>query len=248
MQAVPPPFKCLQCNHHPTAANTFAVKESSFPLWSVNINTSGGELRHINCRSSSSRRTAWHSLPKELNLALLSELTLRRRKLYDHIQNNESTLSKLEKKYKGKKLKKLYDVNSDPLMDDLSSFSLEAARFLESTFRKSRQRPKGRRWNFDDKVLALLKRSPRSYILHKLLPLPSRRSLQSIQNTLPFRTGISAHGFVHSNSLCRKSLVEITTVVSCFMKCQSERTYISTRSLIALRVLRIVEVRAGHRT
>jgi hypothetical protein len=84
-----------------TAANTFAVKETSFLLSSENINASDGELRHINCLSSSSKPRARHSLlRKEFNLALLSELTPRKRKLYECIQNKESALCRLKKKYK----------------------------------------------------------------------------------------------------------------------------------------------------
>jgi hypothetical protein len=79
-----------------------------------------------------------------------------KRKLYEHIQNKESALCKLKKRYKGKMLKKLCDVDNDPLVKNLSSsFSIEAARFLSAVFRNSRQRPKGRRWNSDEKVLAL---------------------------------------------------------------------------------------------
>jgi hypothetical protein len=96
-------------------------------------------------------------------------------------------------------MKKLCDVNSDPLMQSLSSsFSLQAARFLATIFRKSRQRLRGRRSYYENKVLALslLKRSPKSYIiLRTLLPFPSRRSLQSILNTVPFKTGINADVF-----------------------------------------------------
>jgi hypothetical protein len=67
----------------PTAANTFAVKENSFSISSVNINSSDGELGHIGRHSSSSKPRARHSLLKELNLAFLSELTLRKRKVYN---------------------------------------------------------------------------------------------------------------------------------------------------------------------
>lgn len=120
---------------------------------------------------------------KELHLASISELTPRKRKLYKHIWNRESALCKLKKKYDGKKMEQLCDVDSDPLKENLSSsLSLEAVRLLAGISRNSRQKPKGRRWNFDYKLLALslLNVSPKSYILlHTLLPLPSRRSLQS---------------------------------------------------------------------
>jgi hypothetical protein len=65
------------------------------------------------------------------------------------IHHKESALRKLKNKYKGKKLRKLCDVGSDPLMESLSSFfSVEAARFLAAILRNSKQRPKGRRWIF----------------------------------------------------------------------------------------------------
>jgi hypothetical protein len=122
----------------PTAANTFAVEETSFTPSSIKVNACDGELRHINCPSSSSKPTARHSLLKELNLASFSELTPRKRKLYECIRNKESVLCKLKKKYKAKKLKKLSSVDSDPLMENLSSsLSVEAARILAAIIRNS---------------------------------------------------------------------------------------------------------------
>jgi hypothetical protein len=89
-------------------------------------------------------------------LASLSKLALRKRKLYEHIRNKESALCKVRNKSKREKMKELCDVDSDPLMQSLSlSFSLQAARFLAAIFQNSRQRPRGRRWNFEDKMLAL---------------------------------------------------------------------------------------------
>jgi hypothetical protein len=45
-----------------------------------------------------------------------------------------------------------------------SSFSVEVARFLADMVRNSRQRLKGRRWDFEDNVLALS--------LHNIAPNP----------------------------------------------------------------------------
>jgi hypothetical protein len=113
---------------------------------------------------------------------------------------------------RGKEVEKICDVGSDPLMENLSSsFNLEAARFFAAMFRNSRQRPKGRRFNFDDKVLdlSLLKHRPKSYILlGTLVPLPSSRSLQPILNTVHLRRASMLTCFVHSSSLCRKCLVD----------------------------------------
>jgi hypothetical protein len=41
----------------------------------------------------------------------------------------------------------------DPPMENLSSsLAVEAARLLEAIVQNSRQNPKGRRWNFEEKV------------------------------------------------------------------------------------------------
>jgi hypothetical protein len=53
-------FQMSAAQPSPTAPSTFADKETSFPVSSVNINASDGELRHINCQSSSSKLTARH--------------------------------------------------------------------------------------------------------------------------------------------------------------------------------------------
>jgi hypothetical protein len=185
----------------PASANTFAAGETSSTPGSVDVSASDGELGHIKCQSSSSKPRARHSLLKELNLASLPELTPRKRKLHDCIRKKESVLCKLKKMYKAKKLmKKLCCVGSDPLMENLSSsLTVQAARLLAAIVRNSRHKPKGRRSNFDDKVLALsvLKHSPKSYyiLLRVLLPLPCRRTLQSNLNAVDFSTGINAHVF-----------------------------------------------------
>jgi hypothetical protein len=108
----------------PTTANTIAVNEPSFTLNSVKVNASDGDLGHTYRQSSSSKPTIGHFLINELNLASLPELTPRKGKLYDHVRNKQSAFYKLKKKYKGKKLRKLCEVDSDPL-------SLESARFWQ---------------------------------------------------------------------------------------------------------------------
>jgi len=98
----------------------------------------------------------------------MSNLTPRKRKLYRRLRRKESGLCKLRKKYRSTKLKDLCDMDSDPLMQGISnSLNAEAVRLLAAIIRNSRHKPRGRRWNFEEKILALslLKRSPKSYIL-----------------------------------------------------------------------------------
>jgi hypothetical protein len=51
---------------------------------------------------------------------------------------------------------------------------------------------------------------------------------------------------MHFVTLCRKCLKKTVTVVSYLMKCRSERMSDLIRNLIALRDMRILEVRAGR--
>jgi hypothetical protein len=68
----------------PTAANTLAVKKTSFGS-SANVTASSGKQGHINHQSFSSKHRARHFLIKYLNLTLLSEFILGKRKLHEHI-------------------------------------------------------------------------------------------------------------------------------------------------------------------
>ena len=180
-------------------SKTFSSTEPSIPLGRVNENACGGELGSVSLQSSSPKRKARHSVLKKLDLDRVVELTPRKKKLYNMIRTRESALCKLRKKYRAKKLKEVCQLDSNPLIQSLSSsLNVDTSRFLASVVRNSKHEPKGRRCSYKEKVLALsiLKRSPRSYtFLRSLFPLPSRRSLQSLLNTVQFRTGVNAHVF-----------------------------------------------------
>jgi len=87
-------------------------------------------------------------------------------------------------------------------MQEISnSLNAEAVRLLAAIIRYSSHKPRGRRWNFEGKILALslLKCSPK--ILYSFSDaLASGRTLQSLLNTVHFRTGINTHVL---ESLCR---------------------------------------------
>jgi len=90
-------------------------------------------------------------------------------------------------------------VDSDPLMQKISnSLNADAVRLLAAIIRNSRHKPRGRRWNFEEKILALsvFKHSPKSCILRQVLfPLTSGCTLKSLLSTVHFRTGINTHVF-----------------------------------------------------
>jgi len=173
----------------------FAVEDISCP---VTLYASLGEFRCINRPNPSSKPRARHSLLRELNLATGSQFTQREKLLYDRIRKKESALCKLRRKCR-QSLEFVSDVEVNIVMENIStSLNAEGIRLLKGIFRNSKRKPKGRRWNFKDKMLALslLKRSPKSYsLLRLLLPLPSRCTLQSILSTVHFAAGINAHVF-----------------------------------------------------
>jgi hypothetical protein len=173
----------------------FAVEDMSCPL---TLNASDGEFRHINCPNLSSKPRARHSLLRKLNFATVSQFTWRKKFLYDKICKKESVLCKLRGKCR-QNFKFVSDVEVNTLTEDIStSLNAEGIRLLKGIFGNSKRKPKGRRSNFEDKILALslLKHSPKSYsFLRLLLPLPSRRTLQSVLSTVHFAAGISAHVF-----------------------------------------------------
>jgi hypothetical protein len=93
--------------------------------------------------------------------------------------------------------------------------------------------------------LSLLKRSPKSYIfLQTLFPLPSGRTLQSLLNTVPFRTGINNHVFYALHHSLQKMSVKDWYCCLLF-----DEMSIRMSGLIRnFRDLRILEVRAGRAT
>ena len=134
-------------------------------------------------------------------MATVSQFMLREILLTDKIHKKESSLCKLRRKCR-QNLKFVSDVEVNTLTEDIStSLNAEGIRLLRGIFRTSKCKPKSRRWNFEDKMLALslLKCSPKFYsFLQSLFPLPSRCTLQSVKSvssTVHFVAGIIAHVF-----------------------------------------------------
>jgi hypothetical protein len=106
--------------------------------------------------------------------------------------------------------------------------------------------PRGRRWNFEEKILALslLKHGPTSHILlQTLFPLPSGRTLQSLLNTVHFRAGINTHVFYALRHSLQK-MSEKDRYCCLLFDEMSIRENGLIRNLIALQDIRILEVRA----
>jgi hypothetical protein len=173
----------------------FVVEDTHCPL---TLNASDGEFRRINHQNSSSKTRARHSLLRELDLSTVAQFTPREKLLYDKIRDKESALCKLRKKYR-QNLNFVSAAEKNILTKDVSTYlNAGGIQLLKGILGNTKRRPKCRRWNFEDKMLALslLKCSPKSYsFLRLLLPLPSKRTLQSVINTVHFAAGINAHVF-----------------------------------------------------
>jgi hypothetical protein len=99
---------------------------------------SDGEFGCVSDQNSSFETYSKAFSVKEINLAM-SGLTARKQKLFQRIWRKESALCKLRKKYRSRKLKDLRDVDSDPLIQEISnSLNAEAVRLLAAVIRNSR--------------------------------------------------------------------------------------------------------------
>ena len=90
---------------------------------------------------------------KNFDLDRVAELTPRKKKLYYMIRTRESALCKLRKKYRAKKLKEVCQLDSNRLIQSLSSsLNVDTSRFLASIVRNSKQESKVRRWSYKEKI------------------------------------------------------------------------------------------------
>jgi hypothetical protein len=137
---------------------------------------SGGELGSISLQSSSPKHKAPHFLRKELGLDRVAKMTPLKKKLYDRIRTSESALSKLSNMTKN--VKEVCQLDSNPLMWSLaSSLNPDSSRFLASVVSDTSHEPKGKKWHYEEKVLAvsILKHTLKCYaFLWSLFSLASR--------------------------------------------------------------------------
>lgn len=80
----------------------------------------------------------------------------------------------------------------------LSKLNRTSCNFFMSQLKQQRLPPKGRRYNVDEKILALalLKQSPKGYkYCRSIFALPSKKTVNSMLHHIPFETGINMHIF-----------------------------------------------------
>ncbi|KAI4470999.1 hypothetical protein MML48_1g04187 [Holotrichia oblita] len=122
------------------------------------------------------------SLLKTVSVTRKKQLLPRACKLYHIAANLKRMARRLDLKYTNLKerlrLAETYTRSEEFFKTVLNEPS---CKFLLSQIRLQTQKPKGRRFNIDDKVLALeiLKQSPKGYkLLQRLFALPSRKTLR----------------------------------------------------------------------
>ena len=111
----------------------FSSTEPSIPFGCVNNNVCCGELGSMSLQSSSSKHKAMYFVLTKLVLDRVAELTPRNKKLYNMIWTREGALCKMRKTYRAKKQKEVCQLDSNRLIQSLSSsLSVDTSRFLAS--------------------------------------------------------------------------------------------------------------------
>lgn len=141
---------------------------------------------------------------RQIENLTLGDATPRKLRLVRILQKKEDHLRKLKKicKKRGQDLKSLSNLADSTVVRSLfKDMPSVTADFMVSQIRSFRSKAsKGRRWTFDEKVLALtiFKRSPRCYrLLRSFVALPSKRTLLTLLKKVPFQSGINPHIFKH---------------------------------------------------
>lgn len=124
-------------------------------------------------------------------------------------QINQKKAKKLRQELRDEKKQ-----SKEKIMENLSNlFNAEQLAFFSMQFRNSGKKPNGRRFNPDEKGLALMlyKYSPKNYRnMRKMFILPSKRTLGRFSAHLLFHTGIDQKLFAHIEEKV-KGLSELDT-------------------------------------
>jgi hypothetical protein len=82
---------------------------------------------------------------------------------------------------------------------------------LKSTMQQGKKKPKGRRWAYSEKIMALslFKKGPKTYrFLRQFIPLPVKSTLVSLLKTIPLKTGLNSEIFTHFASVVENFEIE----------------------------------------
>lgn len=128
-------------------------------------------------------------------------------KLYKICKNKLKEIARLRKQNKRKKdmIRIIHDDNSVQKFCNLN-VSNSLIVLLQNQLKNCPRRPKGRRYNIEEKVMALVlyKKSPACYrLLRRMFTLPCQSSLNNLLNRVPLKTGINMHIFATLRNISR---------------------------------------------
>jgi hypothetical protein len=111
-----------------------------------------------------------------------------------------------------KKYQNILKFRGDTFVEHLEqNLPTSFTQFLRTQLRIAGKKPKGRRWTNEEKIMALplYKKSPKAYtLLRSFVPLPSKRTLNSLLQQIPFSTGVHAdlvtHLSIHASEMAEE--------------------------------------------
>lgn len=138
---------------------------------------------------------------QEINVTRQKSLTPKAKHLYKKVIDSANKIGSLSRKITSFKTRlaaaeKL--ANSPQFEGLIKHVNTLTYQFILSQVRTQHQKPKARRFTFNEKVLALtiLKASGKGYkLLSKIFTLPTKQTLTKLLNKVPFKTGINEHMF-----------------------------------------------------
>jgi len=138
-------------------------------------------------------------LLKPLKLNRKGKLTPNCKKLYKEAMKLKRKAERLQKQNKSAKCQlNLVNrfANSTFTSQIIDKVNTSTFNFIMSQMKTQKKKPQGRRYNLDDKIMALsmFKNSPKGYkFLSTVFALPSKKTLYNLLQKVPFNTGINNH-------------------------------------------------------
>lgn len=153
-----------------------------------------------------------HCILRAIDVSKVSEMSSKELKLYKICRKNLREIIRLRKRLKNKKYI-VKHISEDKNVHALcnSNISSYFVLLLQSQLKNCPRRPKGRRYNLEQKMMSLIiyKKSPACYrLLRRLFALPCESSLNKLLNRVPLKTGINKHIFTSLKKMSQEQTNE----------------------------------------
>lgn len=157
------------------------------------------------------------SILAQIGLTRQVKLSPKAKVLYNKVRTLRHNLSNI--KSARRQIFKLS--KQERILEHLSAVNELTQKFIISQLNTQKLKPRGRRFSVDDKILglALYKTSAKAYrVWSDIFSMPSRKTLTTLLNKLPFRCGINSQVFRHLKTIVEKKKTLKNTAVWCSMK------------------------------